>query len=435
MVKQKKDNPTVVVVGLGYVGLPLALAFGRVMPTYGYDVCQDKIAAYQQQSDPCLEVDKSTFEAAAQIQYSSDPDIIAHGDYIIIAVPTPIDQANQPDLTLTLKATATVASHLKRGAVVIFESTVYPGVTEDECIPMLEQVSGLCCGEDFKVGYSPERINPGDKVHTLEKIVKVVSAQDEETLERVAWLYEQIIEAGVHRAPSIKVAETAKVIENVQRDVNIALINELALICQRVGIDTHDVLDAAGSKWNFLPFKPGLVGGHCIGVDPYYLVQKAERLGYHPDVIMAGRRLNQGMGQFVADATIKQLAKSGKPVHGAHMLLMGLTFKEDCGDLRNTRVIDVIEVLQEYGVSLSIWDPVADREEAKAIFGLELITSIDEVNQLDGVIAAVAHREIVNLDLAQLVAKMREMPAPFIDVKAIYSRDKLKELGFKVWRL
>ena len=428
------NDVTVTVVGLGYVGLPLALAFGRVMPTYGYDVSVEKIEAYRRNVDPCGEMSKDAFQSSKLIEYSNSAEVINKGDFIVVAVPTPIDQGNQPDLTATLGACRAVATHMKRGAIVIFESTVYPGVTEDECIPVLEAVSGMRCGEDFKVGYSPERINPGDKVHTLEKIVKVVAAQDQGSLQQVAWLYEQVIEAGVHRAPNIKVAEASKVIENTQRDLNIALMNELALICQRLGIDTQDVLDAAGSKWNFLPFRPGLVGGHCIGVDPYYLVQKAERLGYHPDVIMAGRRINQGMGQFIASATVKQLAKSEKPVHGAHVLLMGLTFKEDCADLRNSRVIDVIDGLKEYGIRVSVWDPIANADEALLEYGVELIT-LEDVSDVDGIVVCVAHQQIIELDLSTLICQTTPGRAPFIDVKSVFDRTELKKMGFNVWRL
>ncbi len=425
---------SVTVVGLGYVGLPLALAFGRVMPTYGFDISVEKIQAYQSAIDPCGEMLAEAFKASTMIEYSTSELVIANGDFIVIAVPTPIDQSYQPDLTATFAACRMVATHMKRGAVVIFESTVYPGVTEDECVPLLESASGLRCGVDFTVGYSPERINPGDKVHTLEKIVKVVAGQDEATLNKVAWLYEQVIDAGVHRAANIKVAEASKVIENTQRDLNIALMNELALICQRIGIDTHDVLDAAGTKWNFLPFKPGLVGGHCIGVDPYYLVQKAERLGYHPDVIMAGRRINQGMGQFIVDATIKQLAKAKKTIHGAHVLIMGLTFKEECADLRNSRVIDVIEGLEEYGIKISVWDPIADVAEALQEYDIKLV-DIKQTKDLDGIVACVAHDEIRALGLTELSKMTTSDPTPFIDVKSVFDRDELKQNGFGVWRL
>jgi len=316
---------------------------------------------------------------------------------------------------------------------VIFESTVYPGVTEDVCVPILERESGMRCGVDFRVGYSPERVNPGDKVHTLEKIVKVVSGQDDETLAQVAWLYEQVIEAGVHRAPSIKVAEAAKVIENTQRDLNIALMNELAVIFDRLGIDTMDVLEAAGTKWNFLPFRPGLVGGHCIGVDPYYLTYRAEMSGYHPDVILAGRQINDGMGKFVAEKTIKLLIEADRKVKGARVAVLGLTFKENCADLRNSRVIDVIRELEDYGVEVLVYDPVADSEEARAEYGIELV-GLDRLKRLDAVVAAVAHDALRGLS-PEALGRMCVQGAPFVDVKSAFDREALVQAGFCVWRL
>jgi UDP-N-acetyl-D-galactosamine dehydrogenase len=326
-----------------------------------------------------------------------------------------------------------VGKNLKKGAIVVFESTVYPGVTEDYCVPLLEQHSGLKCGPGFKVGYSPERINPGDKEHTLESIVKVVSGQDAETLDQVAWLYEQVVEAGVHKAASIKVAEAAKVIENTQRDLNIALMNELSLIFHRLGIDTADVLKAAGTKWNFLPFRPGLVGGHCIGVDPYYLTHKAEMLGYHPQVILAGRRINDDMGIYIAEQTVKRMLQAGRPVKDAPVLVMGLTFKENCGDLRNSRVIDIIRELKNYGAQVHVWDPLAEAAEAEHEYGVQLV-DWKSLPKIDGVVAAVAHKEILGLPLPELVKKTGA-GCPFMDVKSAFSREALRQAGFEVWRL
>ena len=425
---------TVAVVGLGYVGLPLALAFGRVMPTVGFDVAEAKVRAYREGYDPTGEMEPELFARAGQLRFTTSPDELGQADYIVVAVPTPVDNAHQPDLTPVERASETVGRHMKRGATVIFESTVYPGVTEEVCVPILERESGLVCGQDFKVGYSPERVNPGDREHRLETIVKVVSGQDEETLERVATLYERIIEAGVHRAPSIKVAEAAKVIENTQRDLNIALMNELAVIFHRLGIDTMDVLEAAGTKWNFLPFRPGLVGGHCIGVDPYYLTYRAEMSGYHPDVILAGRQINDGMGRFVAEQTVKRMIAAGERVKGARVLVLGLTFKEDCADLRNSRVIDVIRELEEYGVEVLVHDPVADADEARREYGVELV-ALDAAAPVDAVVAAVAHREIAALDPARLAALGREPGIPFMDVKSAFDRQALAAAGFSVWRL
>jgi len=423
----------VCVVGLGYVGLPLALAFGRVMPTLGYEISDEKVQAYKEGFDPTDEMLPEAFQAATQITYSTDPAIIKQADFVVVAVPTPIDAAKQPDLTPVIKSSETVAKNLKQGAIVIYESTVYPGVTEEICVPLLEEGSGLKCGVDFFVGYSPERINPGDKVNTLERIVKVVSGQDDETLQQVAWLYEQVIEAGVHRATTIKVAEAAKVIENTQRDLNIALMNELSIIFEKLDIDTVDVLEAAGTKWNFLPFRPGLVGGHCIGVDPYYLTHKASMLGYHPEVILAGRRINDGMGKYVAEQTVKKLIVQGRPIKNAAVLVMGLTFKENCPDLRNSRVIDVINELRHYGVNVLVWDPVAEPAEAKHEYGIDLV-DINSIDHVEAVVAAVSHDEIVGYDLNELVKKTGEN-APFMDVKSAFDRQVLAAAGFDFWRL
>jgi len=427
-------NKTVAVVGLGYVGLPLALAFGRVMPTVGFDIVADKVEAYRKGYDPTGEMDDELFVRAEQLQYTTETARIKEADFVVVAVPTPVDDAHHPDLTPVVRATETVGRNLKHGAIVVFESTVYPGVTEDVCVAILERESGLKCGEGFRVGYSPERVNPGDKVHTLERIVKVVSGQDAETLEQVASLYELIIEAGVHRATTIKVAEAAKVIENTQRDLNIALMNELAIIFDKMNIDTVDVLKAAGTKWNFLPFRPGLVGGHCIGVDPYYLTYKAELMGYHPQVILAGRRINDGMGKFIAEQTVKQMISAGHAVKGARVLVLGLTFKENCADLRNSRVIDVIRELEEYGVHVLVHDPVADSSEAKHEYGVGLV-EMDAVGEVDAIIAAVSHQQLIETDVARFVALAGGRCVPFMDVKSAFDKQALSDAGFRVWRL
>ncbi len=421
------------VLGLGYVGLPLALGFGRKLKTIGFDLSQTKVRAYQAGNDPSGEMPGEAFTAANQIEYTTDPKALKQADFIVVAVPTPIDNANRPDLTPLEKASTTVGQNLKKGAIVIYESTVYPGVTEEYCVPILERESGLKCGPDFQVGYSPERINPGDKEHTLERIIKVVAGQDEKTLEQVAWLYEQVVEAGVHRAASIKVAEAAKVIENTQRDLNIALMNELSIIFHKMGIDTADVLKAAGTKWNFLPFKPGLVGGHCIGVDPYYLTHKAEILGYHPQVILAGRRINDGMGFYVAEQTVKKMISTGRNVKNAPVLVLGITFKENCSDLRNSKVVDMIRELQSYGADVHVWDPIASAAEAKHEYGIELIDWRAH-SKYEAVIAAVPHKEVLGLDLTEL-SRRTSHGAPFIDIKSTFDRAQLKKLGLEVWRL
>lgn len=427
------QNKTVAVVGLGYVGLPLALAFGRKINTIGFDLSEPKIEAYKRGVDPTGEMESEKFKAAQQIQFTLDPKDIEKADFVVVAVPTPIDEAKMPDLSPVEGASRTAGANLKKGAIVIYESTVYPGVTEEVAVPILEQASGLECGKDFFVGYSPERINPGDKVHTLETIIKIVAGQNDEILEQVAQLYELVIEAGVHRAASIKVAEAAKVIENTQRDLNIALMNELAIIFDRLDIDTLSVLEAAGTKWNFLPFRPGLVGGHCIGVDPYYLTHKAEATGYHPQVILAGRRINDEMGQYVAAKAIKGMINNGSAVKGAKVLVMGLTFKEDCGDLRNSRVIDVITELQEYGAEVLVYDPVADATEAKEEYGVTL-ASWNEISNAEAIVAAVSHKECLKIDAADIAAKAKK-GAPFIDVKSAFDLPALEEAGLTTWRL
>ena len=362
----------VAVVGLGYVGLPLAVEFGKKGRTIGFDLSARKIASYKEGVDPTGEVSTEDLKAAVHLELSADPGVLAEADFIIVAVPTPVDDAHQPDFRPLVGSSESVGKNLKRGATVVFESTVYPGATEEVCIPIIEKHSGLKWKKDFFVGYSPERINPGDKERTLTKIVKVVSGDTPETLERVKQVYGSVITAGVYPASSIKVAEAAKVIENTQRDLNIALMNELAIIFDRIGIDTLEVLQAAGSKWNFLPFRPGLVGGHCIGVDPYYLTYKAEKMGYHPDVILAGRRINDGMGKFIAEQTVKNLIRNGWMVKDAPIIVLGLTFKEDCPDLRNSRVIDVVRELQSYGANVIVHEPVADAAEAQHEYGVSL---------------------------------------------------------------
>ena len=370
-------NRVVSVVGLGYVGLPVAVAFGKIRKTIGFDINQVRIKELQAGHDRTGEVDAADL-AGANIIFTAEIEELKQADFHIVAVPTPVDDANQPDLSLMLKASETVGKALKRGDIVVYESTVYPGVTEDECVPVLERVSGLSCGADFKVGYSPERINPGDKEHTFTKIKKVVSGQDAESLEIVAQVYESVVTAGVHRAASIKVAEAAKVIENTQRDLNIALMNELAIIFDRMGIDTGDVLEAAGTKWNFLKFRPGLVGGHCIGVDPYYLTHKAEKIGYIPQVILAGRRINDSVGKYVAQKAVKEMIQAGHYIRGCYVTVLGLTFKEDCPDLRNSKVIDIIRELQEYGINVQVHDPLADTDEAAHEYGVSL-TPLEEL--------------------------------------------------------
>jgi len=427
------NHERVAVVGLGYVGLPLALAFGRVISTIGFDISEAKIEAYRKGCDPTGEMENELFSRAKSLQYTSDPSSLGKVDYIIVAVPTPVDNAHQPDLTPVIRASETVGKHMRRGVTVVFESTVYPGVTEEVCVPILERESGLKYGEDFKVGYSPERVNPGDKSHRLETIVKVVSGQDDETLEKVAMLYEQIIDAGVHRAPNIRVAEAAKVIENTQRDVNIALINELALIFHKLDIDTQAVLEAAGSKWNFLPFRPGLVGGHCIGVDPYYLTHRAEMEGFRPEIIKAARYINDGMGRWLAEQTMMEMIRAGIQVKGARVGVLGLTFKENCADLRNTKVIDCIHELEALGVEVLVCDPVADAEAAKCEYDIEL-TDLNDLQDMDAVVLAVAHDAFREMDWANFTNRCQK-GAPIMDVKSMLDPEQVYSAGLALWRL
>ena len=424
---------TVGVVGLGYVGLPLAVEFGKKLPTVGFDLSARKIASYQKYHDPMGELSGEDMRAATLLSYSADPSILSQADVIIVAVPTPVDVAHVPDFSPLMAASTIVGKHMKKGAIVVFESTVYPGATEEVCIPLLEQHSGKRWMLDFHVGYSPERVNPGDKERTITKIMKVVSGDDASTLKIIGDLYASVITAGVYRASSIKVAEAAKVIENTQRDLNIALINELAMIFGKIGIDTSEVLKAAGTKWNFLNFKPGLVGGHCIGVDPYYLTHKAEKSGYHPQVILAGRRINDNMASYVAQSTVKEMIAANRNLKNARVLIMGLTFKENVADIRNSKVYDIFLELERFGLKPVVWDPIANPAEAKQEYGIDLIR-LEELDRVDAVVAAVTHRQILELDLNELVRKAG-FGAPFIDVKSAFNREHLSELGFKVWRL
>ncbi|MEW6413620.1 MAG: nucleotide sugar dehydrogenase [Pseudomonadota bacterium] len=423
----------VAVVGLGYVGLPLAVEFGKKMTTIGYDLSVEKIEHYRRFCDPTGEVSTDDLKAATRLTVTTDPAELAQADYIIIAVPTPVDEAHIPDFTPLVGSSTTVGRHMKRGAIVVYESTVYPGATEEVCIPILEKNSGMTWKQDFHVGYSPERVNPGDKERTITKITKVVSGDDAATLDKVAELYGSVITAGVHRASSIKVAEAAKVIENTQRDLNIALMNELSLIFHRLGIDTLEVLKAAGTKWNFLPFRPGLVGGHCIGVDPYYLTHKAGMLGYHPQVILAGRRINDGMGAYVAQETVKNMIAGGIQVKGARVNVLGLTFKENCPDLRNSKVVDVIRELQSFGCEVSVHDPLGEPREAEHEYGIAL-TKWEDLPECDALVAAVSHKAYLDKPFAELAATLKP-GGVFTDVKSAYDPDAVKAAGFTLWRL
>jgi UDP-N-acetyl-D-galactosamine dehydrogenase len=424
---------TLAVIGLGYVGLPLVVEFGKQMRTIGFDIATNKVQACQRGTDPSRELSDAEVQAAKHAIYTDDPKMLGEADVIIVAVPTPVDEAHIPDFRPLVGASTSAGRHMKKGAIVVYESTVYPGATEEVCIPVLEKESGMKWKQDFFVGYSPERINPGDKEHTLTKILKIVSGDTPQTLDTVAKVYEKIIVPGVHRASSIKAAEAAKVIENTQRDLNIALMNELSIIFDKLGIDTTEVLEAAGTKWNFLKFKPGLVGGHCIGVDPYYLTHKAEMLGYHPQVILAGRRINDGMGKFIAEQTIKHMIAGGSYVKGAKVNVLGLTFKENCGDLRNSKVIDIIHELQTYGVEVHVTDPQAEADEAMHEYGVRL-EPWDSLPRADAVVAAVSHREFAALSMEDLGKKIVKGGA-FIDVKAAFDAQALQNAGYKVWRL
>ena len=411
-------NPTVCVVGLGYVGLPLAVELANYFMVVGFDINKKRVATLQRGSDPNKEVESAMLDQSA-LSYSSDPTIIGSADFVIVAVPTPVDTHNIPDLSPVLKASETVAGHLKKGTVVVYESTVYPGVTEDECMPILEKRSGLTWKKDFFVGYSPERINPGDKVHRFANIVKIVSGDTPETLEKVAHVYGTVVKAGIYRASSIKVAEAAKVIENTQRDINIALMNELRIIFDRMGISTRQVLEAARTKWNFLPFEPGLVGGHCIGVDPYYLAYKAEEIGHHPQIIMAGRRINDAMGRYFAREMIKKLIFNKIGIKDARILILGITFKENVPDIRNSKVASIISELRDFSINVDVWDPCADAEEVYEEYGFRLITDL-RPETYDGVLLAVPHKEFVEAGKEGLAAFCRK-GGIFYDIKEALS--------------
>ena len=424
---------TIAVVGLGYVGLPLAVEFGKKFRTIGIDLSAEKIACYKKHIDPTGEVSSKDLKEATLLEVGTDATALKEADFVIVAVPTPVDDAHQPDFSPLVGSSRAVGQNLKEGAIIVFESTVYPGATEEVCIPIIEQHSGKKWKKDFFVGYSPERINPGDKERTVTKIVKVVSGDTPETLATVQEIYASVITAGVFPASSIKVAEAAKVIENTQRDLNIALMNELAIIFDRIGIDTLEVLKAAGTKWNFLPFRPGLVGGHCIGVDPYYLTHKAQKLGYHPEVILAGRRINDGMGKFVAEQTIKQLVRKGHPVKNCPIIVLGLTFKEDCPDLRNSRVIDVIRELESYGARVVVHDPVAEVTEAQHEYGVDLV-SWNDLPKATAIVAAVNHKEFKERATADFLSKL-ETGGVITDVKSMFDVAAFTAAGISVWRL
>lgn len=422
-------------VGLGYVGMPIAVAFSRKVDVVGFDLNAKKIELYKSGIDPTNEVGNETIKNCA-VDFTADEIKLREAKFHIVAVPTPVNDDHTPDLTPVEGASEILGRNLTKGSVVVFESTVYPGVTEDVCVPILERESGLKCGVDFKIGYSPERINPGDKVHRLETIKKIVSGMDEETLDTVAKVYELVVEAGVHRAESIKVAEAAKVIENSQRDINIAFMNELSIIFNKMGIDTKSVLEAAGTKWNFLKFYPGLVGGHCIGVDPYYLTYKAEELGYHSQIILSGRRINDDMGKYVAENTVKNLIKADVPVKNAKVAILGFTFKENCPDTRNTKIIDIYNELREYGITPIIADPEADADEAKRLYGIEFV-DITSIKDCDAVILAVAHEQFKDISMADFekMFKANENKNVLIDIKGLLNRKEYENAGYNYWRL
>ncbi len=425
----------IALVGLGYVGMPIAVAFARKVKVIGYDLNATKIDLYKNGIDPTNEVGNDIIKNTT-VEFTSDENKLKEAKFHIVAVPTPVNDDHTPDLTPVEGASRILGRNLTKGSIVVFESTVYPGVTEDVCVPILEKESGLKCGVDFKIGYSPERINPGDKVHRLETIVKIVSGMDEETLDEVAKVYELVVEAGVHRAESIKVAEAAKVIENSQRDINIAFMNELSIIFDKMGIDTKAVLEAAGTKWNFLKFFPGLVGGHCIGVDPYYLTYKAEQLGYHSQIILSGRRINDDMGRYVAESVVKKLISADLPVKGAKVAILGFTFKENCPDTRNTKIIDIYRELGEYGITPVVIDESADSDEAKRLYGIELY-KMDAIRDMDAVIVAVAHNEFLRLnkeDIDKFFNKSNKIKV-LADIKGLFDKSLFKTEDYIYWRL
>ena len=421
-------------IGLGYVGMPIAVAFSnRGIDVIGFDLNEKKIDLYKNGIDPTHEVGDEGIKAC-NVEFTADETRLREAKFHIVAVPTPVYDDHTPNLSLVEGASEILGRNLTKGSVVVFESTVYPGVTEEVCVPILEKESGLKCGIDFKIGYSPERINPGDKVHRLESIIKIVSGMDEETLDSVAKVYEIVVDAGVYRAESIKVAEAAKVIENSQRDINIAFMNELSIIFNKMGIDTKAVLEAAGTKWNFLKFYPGLVGGHCIGVDPYYLTDRAEMLGYHSQVILAGRRINDDMGKYVAENCVKQLIRADKSVKGANVAILGFTFKENCPDTRNTKVWDIVKELREYGIEPVIIDPVADKKESKRLYGVEFL-NLDQIKHMDAVILAVAHEEFKKISSAQINKLFGKGCRVLLDIKGILNGNEYISMGYRYWRL
>ena len=420
-------------VGLGYVGMPIAVAFSRKLKVIGYDLNEKKIELYKSGIDPTNEVGNEAIRQTT-VEFTSDETKLREAKFHIVAVPTPVYEDHNPDLTPVKGASEIVGRNLTRGSIVVYESTVYPGVTEEICVPILERESGLKCGVDFKVGYSPERINPGDKVHRLETITKIVSGMDAESLEEIAHVYELVVEAGVHKASSIKVAEAAKVIENSQRDINIAFMNELSIIFNKMGIDTKSVLEAAGTKWNFLKFYPGLVGGHCIGVDPYYLTYKAEMMGYHSQIILAGRRINDDMGKYVAENCVKNLIKAEKQVKGARVAILGFTFKENCPDTRNSKVFDIVKELREYGIEPLIADPVADANEARTLYGIQFC-DMNDIQEMDAVILAVAHKEFAGLTMRQMDGLFGDGQKVLLDIKGLMNRVAYEHAGYRYWRL
>lgn len=420
-------------VGLGYVGMPIAVAFAKKVEVVGFDLNAQKIDLYRSGVDPTKEVGDNAIRNTT-VRFTADEEELKEAKFHIVAVPTPVKEDHTPNLHPVENAAAILGRNLTRGSVVVFESTVYPGVTEDVCVPILERESGLRCGVDFKIGYSPERINPGDKIHRLETIKKIVSGMDEETLDAIAKVYELVVDAGVHRAESIKVAEAAKVIENSQRDINIAFMNELSIIFNKMGIDTQAVLRAAGTKWNFLNFYPGLVGGHCIGVDPYYLTYKAEMLGYHSQIILSGRRINDDMGRYVAENCVKNLISANKAVKGAKVAILGFTFKENCPDTRNTKVIDIINELQEYNVKPLVVDMVADSAEAEVLYGIQF-AAIEDVRKMDAVILAVAHEEFAELKIADFDKLYGDGTKILLDIKGLFDRKEYETAGYNYWRL
>lgn len=422
-------------VGLGYVGMPIAVAFSKKVKVVGFDLNAKKIELYKSGVDPTNEVGDDAIKSCT-VDFTADETKLREAKFHIVAVPTPVNDDHTPDLTPVEGASEILGRNLTKGSIVVFESTVYPGVTEEVCVPILERESGLKCGVDFKIGYSPERINPGDKVHRLETIKKIVSGMDEETLDTVAKVYELVVEAGVHRAESIKVAEAAKVIENSQRDINIAFMNELSIIFNKMGIDTKSVLEAAGTKWNFLKFYPGLVGGHCIGVDPYYLTYKAEELGYHSQIILSGRRINDDMGKYVAENTVKNLIKADASIKNAKIAILGFTFKENCPDTRNTKIIDIYNELREYGITPIIADPEADADEAKRLYGIEFV-DINDIKDCDAVILAVAHEQFKAVSMADFekMFKHNENANVLVDIKGLLDRKEYENAGYIYWRL